>query len=303
MAYRTQRRSRLLGRQSRGSGGKWRLIPVALFAIYGIWFWFSNQEEVPVTGREQLVELSREQEAELGLQSYRQVLSQEQVLSDNSEAAQTVREISAAIIRAAAEMDLEQDMGWTFGVLEGEPQTGPTLQWDANLIQSDQANAFALPGGKIAVYTGILPIAGSENGLAIIIGHEVAHVIARHGAERMALQKLTQMGTLAAGVAVADMSSTQQRAILGALGAGAALGLNLPFSRKHESEADYIGLMFAARACFDPREAPELWQRMGEAGGARPPEWQSTHPSSDTRIRQFQQWMPEALEVRRQHCG
>jgi predicted Zn-dependent protease len=180
----------------------------------------------------------------------------------------------------------------------------PGFEWEFNVIDSPQANAFALPGGKTAVYTGLLPIAENHNGLAIVMGHEIAHAIARHGAERMAHQKLVQIGTLAASVAVGDMDVDTQRMVMGALGVGTQYGVLLPFSRDHESEADYMGLLFVARACFDPTEAPKLWQRMGEMSqGRQPAEFMSTHPNHATRIKQFQEWMPDALALRQQYCN
>jgi predicted Zn-dependent protease len=264
---------------------KYRLVPIILFAVYGVYFWLSNRTEVPLTGRTQIVDMTTEQEMALGLQSYRQILSQEQVVDPESEVARTVAGIGQRIARAAADVD-------------------PGFDWEYNVIDSGQANAFALPGGKVAVYTGILSVVANEDGLAVVMGHEIAHAIARHGAERMAMQKLTQLGTLAAGVSVADMDPQQQRMILGALGVGAQFGILLPFSRDHESEADKMGLILLARACFDPREAPRVWERMDQQKqGGGPAEWQSTHPSSETRIHQFETWMPEALQIRREHCS
>jgi predicted Zn-dependent protease len=259
-----------------------KLLPLILFGLYGIFYFFSNRETVPLTGRKQLVDISREQESSLGLQSYRQILRQERVISTGQNA-QTVKDIGRRLSAVSED---------------------PGFEWDYNLIDSPQVNAFCLPGGKVAVYTGILPVAKNANGLAVVMGHEIAHAIARHGAERMAHQKLVQIGTLAAGVAVSDMEPGQQRAVMGALGVGAQFGVLLPFSREHESEADYMGLIYVARACFDPTEAPKLWERMGQASGGRgPAQFTSTHPSHETRIRQFQEWMPEALKIRREKCG
>ncbi len=263
---------------------KYRLVPLVLFAAYAAYFWFSNQAEVPITGRSQVVAISSEQEMELGLQSYRQILANERVIEPAAEVVQQIQRIGERIAQAAADVD-------------------PGFDWEYNVIESEQANAFALPGGKVAVYTGILPILENADGLAVVMSHEIAHAIARHGAERMAMQQLTQLGTLAAGISVADMDPQQQRLILGALGVGARFGLLLPFSREHETEADKMGLILMARACFDPAEAPRVWQRMGQSrSGGSPPEWQSTHPSSETRVRQFQDWMPEALRIRAQYC-
>jgi predicted Zn-dependent protease len=269
------------GPHPRRRGGL-KLLPLVLFALYALYYVSTSRETVPLTGRTQLVDLSRDQEAALGLQSYRQILQNERVLTQGREV-DLVRSIGQRIQKAAASED-------------------PGFEWEFNVIQSDQANAFALPGGKVAVYTGILPVTENENGLAVVMGHEVAHAIARHGAERMAYQKLVQLGTMAAGMSMSDMEPETQRMVLGALGVGAQYGVLLPFSREHESEADYMGLIYVARACFDPREAPRLWQRMGEAAGRAPAEFLSTHPSSETRIRQFEEWMPEALRVYEESC-
>ena len=162
---------------------------------------------------------------------------------------------------------------------------------------------LALPGGKVAVYTGILPIVENVDGLSAVMGHEIAHAIARHGAERMAHQKLVQYGSMAAGMALGSMDVSTQKMVMSALGIGAQYGVLLPFSRKHESEADYMGLIYSARACFDPREAPEIWVRMGEHSKGQPSEFMSTHPSHETRIRQLNEWMPDALKEREKYCG
>ncbi|MDQ2695036.1 MAG: M48 family metallopeptidase [Pseudomonadota bacterium] len=179
----------------------------------------------------------------------------------------------------------------------------PGFQWEFNVIDAPQVNAFALPGGKVAVYTGLLPVAQNADGLAVVMGHEIAHAIARHGAERLAHEKLTQLGALAVGASLGEMSLENRRLVMAALGVGAQFGVLLPFSREHESEADYIGLLYMAKACFDPREAPRLWERMRAAGGGQAVEFMSTHPSHETRIRQLNDWLPEALKVREEHCG
>lgn len=271
----------------RRSFGLLRIVPLIFFGLYMAYYYFSHQEVVPITGRKQLVDLTREQEAALGYQSYQEILATEQVVT-SGDAPKLVRGIAERLIRAIQKID---------------PQADPGFEWEANVIDSPQANAFALPGGKIAVYTGIFPVAQNADGLAAVMGHEIAHAIARHGAERMAYQKLVQMGSMAAGVSMSDMSPQARAAVMGALGAGAKYGVLLPFSRDHESEADEMGLYFAAAACFDPREAPRLWERMKAQGGARPPEFASTHPSNETRIDNLNAWMPKALEIRAQYCG
>jgi predicted Zn-dependent protease len=155
----------------------------------------------------------------------------------------------------------------------------------------------------MAVYTGIVPVAKTADAQAANKGQEIAHALLRHGAERMAQQKLAQIGSIAAGVAVGDMAPEQQRMVMAALGAGVQYGVMLPFSRDHESEADEVGLMLAAAACFDPREAIGLWERMGQnSGGKAPPEFMSTHPSGATRIQRLQQLMPAALEMQSRYC-
>jgi metalloendopeptidase OMA1, mitochondrial len=260
-----------------------RLVPIILFGLFFAYYWFSHQEKVPLTGRSQLVDMTREQEAALGLESYQQVLTENQVIESGPEV-EAVRSIGARLAKASADM-------------------ASGFEWQFNLLQSDQANAFCLPGGKVAVYTGLLPIAANADGLAVVMGHEIAHALARHGAERMAHEKLMQMGQMAAGVALGDMDPGAQRAVLGALGAGAQYGILLPFSRNHESEADHIGLLLMARACFNPEESVRLWERMSQASQGQPPEFASTHPSHETRIQQLTAWLPEAEAEKSKYCS
>ncbi len=243
-----------------------------------------------MTGRRQLVDISRDQEMQLGLQSYQQIMAKSDVIDaadppELREQAELINEIGRRLAQAAREYDHDPGFDWTF-----------------NLVNDPQANAFALPGGYTAMYTGILPMAKNVDGIAVVMGHEIAHATARHGAERMAHQKLVRFGSMALSVAVGDMGYNAQRAVMGALGAGAQYGVLLPFSRNHESEADYMGLMYMARACFDPREAPEVWKRMAEGAKNNPAEFQSTHPSNETRISNFELWMDEAMRVRGKHC-
>ena len=276
-----RRRAYRYGTRGNRRGGALRLLPIVLFGLYLAYYYFSNQEEVPLTGRSQLVDITREQESALGLQTYQQVLSESKVLG-SGQAVNLVREIGYRLAEV-----IEDD---------------PGFEWEFNVIDSAQANAFALPGGKVAVYTGILPIVENINGLSAVMGHEIAHAVARHGAERMAHQKLVQYGSMAASMALGSMDVGTQRMIMGALGMGAQYGVLLPFSRKHESEADYMGLIYLARACYDPREAPKIWERMAENSKGQPQEFMSTHPSHETRIRQLNKWMPDALAIREKNC-
>lgn len=275
-----------------------KLWPILIFGLYLAYYWFSHQETTAYTGRRQLIDTSPQQEAALGLQSYQQILSESQVVT-GGRLPQEVRDIAQRLISAAPKV--EQYYAQTRGVPD-DTDWG-SYHWEVSVLQSDQVNAFCLPGGKIAVYTGIIPVAKTTDGLAVVMGHEIAHALLRHGGERMAQQKLVQLGTLAAGMSVSDMDPQQQQMVMAALGAGAQYGMLLPFSRSHESEADHVGLLLAAAACYDPKEAPELWKRMSSLGTQKPPEFMSTHPADATRIQQLNAWMPEAEEVRQHFCS
>lgn len=295
MRIRLPQRSRSGSGQRRG-GLRWWVI--LLFGGYLAWYWVSHQQESSFTGRNRLLDTTMEQEAALGVQAFRQILADSQVVRDGPLPGQ-VREIARRLVERAPE--LEQAMSEASGAPVGTPWEA--FEWQVEVIESPQANAFCLPGGKMAVYTGIVPVAQNEDALAAIMGHEIAHALLRHGAERMAHQKLVQIGSVAAGVAMGEMEPQTQRMVLAALGAGAQYGVLLPFSRDHESEADFVGLMLAASACYDPREAPRLWERMGQAsGGQAPPEFMSTHPGHSTRISNLEAWMPEALEYYQRNC-
>ena len=169
----------------------------------------------------------------------------------------------------------------------------PNLKWEIKLIESDQKNAFALPGGKIAIYTGILSVAKNEAGLATVMSHEIAHVIARHGAQRMTQQMLLQGAMIGAGLSMKNR--TQRNIVLSALGVGVLYGFTLPFSRLHESEADQIGLIYMAKAGYDPNEAISFWQRFSQIKGDKgPPEWASTHPADLTRMQGLRSYLSRA---------
>lgn len=170
-------------------------------------------------------------------------------------------------------------------------------KWEFNLVNDNTVNAWCMPGGKVVVYSGLLGVTQNETALAVVMGHEIAHAVARHGNERMSQQLLAQVGAVALTVATAEKSSQTQQAFMTAYGVGSQLGLLLPFSRLHESEADKLGLIFSAMAGYDPREAPAFWQRMAKAsGGGAPPEFLSTHPSNQTRINDLNKYMPHALK-------
>lgn len=168
--------------------------------------------------------------------------------------------------------------------------------WEFNLVESKEINAWCMPGGKVVVYTGILPITKDENGLAVVMGHEIAHAVAKHGNERMSQGLLTEMGGVALTVALRDKPAQTQQLFMTAFGVGAQVGVLLPFSRVQESEADHLGLIFMAMAGYDPHGAVTFWERMAQQGGAKPPEFLSTHPSDETRINKIKAELPEALQ-------
>jgi predicted Zn-dependent protease len=176
-------------------------------------------------------------------------------------------------------------------------------EWEYSLIQDSSINAFALPGGKVGVFTGMMPVAETETGLAVVIAHEIAHAIAEHGNERMSQALLVQLGGTALSVALAERPVETRRLFLSAYGLGAQLGILLPYSRLHESEADRLGLIFMAKAGYDPREAIDFWQRMAQAAEGRPspPAFLSTHPTYEQRIENLRDLMPQALEHYRQN--
>lgn len=252
------------------------IIPLLLAGVV-VLFQYCTSEKVrnPETGKSARVALSSEQEETLGLQSYREVLQQSQVISSGPEY-EMVRRVAERLARA----------------------TGPAAQhfkWQVSLVQSPQANAFCLPGGKIAVFTGILPHTKTEAGLAAVMGHEMAHAVARHGSQRMLRTTLANTLMTGANFSLGDLDPGQRQAVLAALGAGAQFGLLLPFSREHETEADEMGLLYMARAGYDPREAVAFWERMSQTGGQQPPEFASTHPSHGRRIQDLQEFMPKAV--------
>lgn len=169
-------------------------------------------------------------------------------------------------------------------------------QWEFNLVNNNEVNAFCMPGGKVVVYTGIMPIAAGETGLAVIMGHEIAHAIARHGNERMSQQLIAQAGGVTMSVLMSQKPQQAQELFNNAYGIGSTLAV-LKYSRTHESEADEMGLYFMAMAGYDPNEAINFWQRMAAKGGQKPPEFLSTHPSDATRISQLKRWMPKATQL------
>lgn len=252
----------------------WLVWGIGVLCTVGLW----ACQTVPVTGRKQFIILSEAQETQMGLQAYDEILKQEK-LSQDAQINAMVRRVGERIAKVADR---------------------PDFQWEFRVVEKDVANAFALPGGKVAVYTGILKYTQTEAGLAVVMGHEVAHALARHGGERVSQSMVAQLGLTAVQVGL----RTSNPMILQGIATAYGVGVQLPFSRKQESEADHIGLILMAKAGYDPREAVPFWTRMaGGKKGQRPPQFLSTHPSGRTRIKQLRGWMPEALKYYRSAPG
>lgn len=230
----------------------------------------------PVTGRSQLLMVGEQEEQQMGLQAYRDTLSKKTVSRDPAQN-ERVQRIGRRIAAATGRSD---------------------YAWEFRVIQDKELNAFCLPGGKVAVHTGLLDFAQSDDELAAVIGHEVAHATARHGAERMSQNMAAEVGVAVAGALISakTQSSASGAAAAGLLGAGASLGVLMPFSRLHESEADHMGLIYMAAAGYDPHAAVGLWRRMADKNKDKKlPEFLSTHPADETRVREIEAEIPEAM--------
>src|SRR5437867_3174913 len=234
-------------------------------------------QTVPLTGRHQFLLFPEGQEVQMGATAYRDVLKKGKVSADP-----TLNDQVTRVGHRIAQATDRNDYHWEFKVLDDK-----------------QVNAFCLPGGKVAVYTGILPLTRDDAGLAAVLGHELSHAIARHGGERLSQQLAVQGGLLAVQGALARRDGPTVQLVAAALGAGATVGVLLPWSRLQESEADHLGLIFMAKAGYHPSAARDLWVRMASLGGPRQPEFLSTHPAPQTRIAQIEAWTPEALQYYR----
>lgn len=240
----------------------------------------------PVTGRKQLSLIPSGEILSMSYSEYDRFIKENKPSSDQ-QATAMIRRVGTKIQKAVEQY--AKQGGWA-NRLEG-------YQWEFNLVESEQVNAWCMPGGKVVFYTGILPITQNETGVAVVMGHEVAHAVAEHGNERMSQGLLANLGGMALSVALRDKPQETRNLWLGAYGLGAQVGVLLPFSREHESEADRMGLIFMAMAGYDPSEAVSFWQRMAaKKGGASPPEFLSTHPSDETRIADIKKHLPEALK-------
>ena len=244
---------------------------------------------VAVTGRKQLNLVSNAEIMPIVNQQYDSVI-RKGPLSNNREQTEMVKRVGVKIQKAVEQYMASKNLS---GDLSG-------FAWEFNLIEDPKTvNAWCMPGGKVAFYTGIMPICKDEQGVAVVMGHEVAHAIANHGPERMSTQMLAQYGLSTVGALMGQNPGAGKQLLMQAVGAGTSIGL-LKFSREHESEADHIGLIFMTMAGYDPNEAPKFWERMTEvSGGQEPPEFLSTHPSHSTRIKDLKSWIPEALTYKK----
>jgi metalloendopeptidase OMA1, mitochondrial len=225
----------------------------------------------PESGKQAFIMISPNEEAAMGKQAFGEILQKEKESQD------------------ARLVGITRRVGERLAAVT----TMPNLDWEFKLFESDQMNAFALPGGKTAAYTGLLKVCGNEAALAAVMGHEIAHVTARHGAQRMTQQKMISVGMQAANI---GLGGPGRQMILGALGIGVQYGIQLPFSRGNEAEADQIGLLYMARAGYDPTEAVKFWTRFSQMKqGKQPPEFLSTHPADATRIANLKRYLPRAL--------
>ena len=273
----------------RGGGIRWWIL--LLFAGYAAYYWISNRTVDPYTGEKVLIDknLTAEDEETLGLQAFEQIMAQEQPVDPDTEIATQIRSIADRLIDKIDEVEgaLASEQGLEAQGFYEE------FDWEVQVLDSEQVNAFALPGGKMAVYTGLVPVAENADAMAAVMGHEIAHALQRHGAQRMTEAKLAQIGQMAG--AASGMDPGQMQAVMAIYGYGRAL--------PYETDADYVGLMLMAAACFDPREAVPLWERMSAAsGGASQPEFASTHPNPGTRIQNLEALMPKAMEYRERYC-
>jgi predicted Zn-dependent protease len=246
-------------------------------------------QTVPITGREQLSFVPASQLLAMSFGQYQDFLAKHRVVEQGEQAAMVKRagqRIQGAVERYFSGKGLSKR-------LEG-------YRWEFHLVDEKEVNAWCMPGGKVVVYTGILPVAGDENGLAVVMGHEIAHAVANHGGERMSHALLVEMGGLTLDAALERNPKRTNDLFLGAYGLGAQVGFLLPYSRVQESESDHLGLIFMAMAGYDPRTAVGFWERMrASKEGAAPPELLSSHPADARRIENIRKLLPEAMNYYR----
>ena len=257
-----------------------------IIALFVLPLLFIQCSTVPITGRKQLDLIPTSQMQSMSYQEYGEFIKTAKLSKDQNGIAlvrRTGTNIQAAVEQYFAQNKMSKELNG--------------YSWEFNLVDDPQVNAWCMPGGKVVVYTGILTLTQDETGLAVVMGHEIAHAIARHGDERMSQGLITQLGGMALQKAIESKPAATQQLFMTAFGLGAQLGVLLPYSRLHESEADHLGLVFMAMAGYDPNQAVPFWQRMSDLSkGQKPPEFLSTHPSDETRIKDIQKALPEALK-------
>lgn len=246
---------------------------------------FNSCTKVPVSGRRQINLLPESMMVNMGASSYKQILQQTPPSTNSPENSAMVKNLGSKISSAVAQY-LKQ---------KKQLKRIAGFKWEFNLVENKEVNAFCLPGGKVIVNSGILPVTQTETALAVVMGHEIAHAVARHGNERMSQGLIVATGGLALEVALSQKPSETNNLFLQSYGLGSQLGM-LKYSRTHESEADKIGLIFCAMAGYNPQEAIAFWERMAKLGGAKPPQILSTHPSDEQRIKDLRAFMPQALK-------
>ena len=260
----------------------------SLFAVIcsSVLLIISGCASVPVTGRSQLALVPESQLISLSADNYSELIEKSE-LADDPGQRRMVNEVGARISDAADRFLREKGLG----------HETSHYKWEYHLLKGDdKVNAFCMAGGKIGVYTGMMPVAQDETGLAVVLGHEVAHALAHHNRERVSHLLVAQLGGITLSKALEEKSDRTRNLLLTAYGVGSQVGYILPYSRLQEREADRIGLIIMAMAGYDPRESIDLWQRMKEQGGARTPEFLSTHPAPHTRIERIRELIPEAME-------
>ncbi|MCG6879977.1 MAG: M48 family metallopeptidase [Deltaproteobacteria bacterium] len=249
-------------------------------------FLFLSCSTVPLTGRSQLDLVPSSTMLSMSYQQYDDFLKKNK-LSTNVKQTEMVKRVGRKIQNAVEQYMAKNNLSYKL----------KDYHWEFNLVESPEANAWCMPGGKVVVYSGILPITKTEAGLAVVMGHEIAHAIARHGDERMSQGLLVQTGGIALSAALASKPDTTRQLWMTAFGVGSSVGIMLPYSRLHESEADQLGLVFMAMAGYDPHEAVDFWERMAQQKqGKAPPEFLSTHPSDKTRIADIKAEIPDAMK-------
>jgi len=261
-----------------------------LLVLCGLLLLLSGCTEVAITGRKQFNLVPDSTMNSMGFQSYSEFLTQNTLSKDYGKT-QMVKRVGSRIQKAVEQYCAQNNLSDS---LKG-------YQWEVNLIDDDQLNAWAMPGGKMVVYTGLLKVTQSEAGLATVVAHEIAHVFAKHGAERMTHGLVVQMGGVALSKAMANSPDKTKNIFMQSYGVGTQIGVLLPYSRVHESEADHLGLIFMAMAGYNPNEAVNFWQRMSVAKqGSQTLEILSTHPADSTRIKNIQQLIPKAMQYYKQ---